>query len=231
MIKQLRKEGKTKEANQASALLGENDKFLLKAPAYRHAAANVRSTYPELRRVLVARFESECDAVIRTGDVKARRALQRVRKRWNDKKAFVGDSDRRTLEVLKMLREKASDEAVAKDGVNAWYMHASRSGDLALSDEAWQGLLTAREIQSRLVDAPGDKDAKEVRRLARKLGIPLAGDQRGRKRKPYLPVKRICPECGKHELEPKKRLCRYCKSPHPAFFQGVGGGKVVTISY
>jgi hypothetical protein len=56
-----------------------------------------------------------------------------------------------------------------------------------LSDEAWAGRLTAREIQSRLVDAPGDRHAKEVRRLAKKLGIRLAKDQRGRKRKPYLP--------------------------------------------
>ena len=30
--------------------------------------------------------------------------------------AFLGDTDRRTLEILKMLRDKACDEAMAKDG-------------------------------------------------------------------------------------------------------------------
>lgn len=54
LIKQFRKEGKTKEANQASALLGENDKFLLKEQAYRQAAAKVPPTYKELRGVHVA---------------------------------------------------------------------------------------------------------------------------------------------------------------------------------
>ncbi len=209
-IKQFNEQRKEKEANLWAAQLRKIDKHLLEVQKCYQAKVGICSFDQESRRWAVAQFEKELDIVIRTGDVKARRALQRVRKRWNDKKAFLGDSDRRTLEILKMLREKASDEAAAKDGVNAIYSEAAFGGNRALSDKAWQELLTAREIQSRLVDAPGDKDAKEVRRLARKLGIPLAGDQRGRKRKPYLPVKRICPECGKHELEPKKRLCRFC---------------------
>jgi hypothetical protein len=185
-IKQFCKERKTEEANQAAALLRKIDMLLLKAQKRYEAIVKVRSIYQELRPVVLAPYEREYAAVVRTGDSKARRALQRVRKRWNEKKAFLGDSDRRTLEILKMLRDKASDEAAWKDGVTARYIEAARGGDRALSDEAWQGRLTAREIQSRLVDAPGDRYAKEVRRLARKLGIRLAEDQRGRKRKPYL---------------------------------------------
>ena len=119
------------------------------------------------------------------GTLERCRALQRVRKRWDDKKAFLGDTDRRTLEILKMLRDKACDEAMAKDGAFDRLLEAFRSAHRPLSDEAWQALLTAREIQSRLVDAPGDRHAKEVRRLASKLGIRLAEDQHGRKRNPY----------------------------------------------
>ncbi len=186
LIEHCRKERKEKEAHQASALLRKFDKHLLEAQTRYEAVVKVRPIYQELRGVRVARFERECDAVDRAGDAKARKALQRVRKRWNDKKAFPRDNDRRTLEILKMLRDKASDEAAAKGGVRERYIEAARGGNRALSDEAWQGRLTAREIQSRLVDAPGDRHAKEVRRLTRKLGIRLAKDQRGRKRKPYL---------------------------------------------
>ena len=50
-------EGKQKEAIQAAELVRKIDKFLLKAPAYLQAAANVRSIYPELRRMRVALFE------------------------------------------------------------------------------------------------------------------------------------------------------------------------------
>jgi hypothetical protein len=226
LIKQFRKEPKTKEATQAY-----------------EAIVKVRSIYQEVRRVRVARLERECGAVIRTGDVKARRALQRVRKRWIASEARLKDGDYRTLEMLKMLRDKVIKAAWVKDGAAAGYLEAVRGGDRALSDEAWGGRLTAREIYSHLVASrgfrlAGGKDAKEVRRLAKKLGFLLAEDQRGRKRK-WSPVKqeknvkriRICPECLKWELEPRKRLCRYCKSPPPGFLQGVGGGKVVTISY
>jgi hypothetical protein len=129
-----------------------------------------------------------------------------VRKRWNDKKAFLGDSDRRTLEMLEMLRDEASKAAWAKGGI-AVYIEAARGGDRALSDEAWAGRLTAREIQSRLVDAPGDRHAKEVRRLAKKLGIRLAKDQRGRKRKPYLPKR--------EPKQPKRPRGRLRTKPEP----------------
>jgi hypothetical protein len=214
-IKQFHKEGKEKEANQASAHLRKIDEHLLKAQKCYQAAVKVRSFFQEWRPMAVARLEHKCDAVNRTRDVKARRALQRVRKRWIANEASGGDSDRRTVEMLEMLRDKVIKAAWAKGGAVAGYKEVALGGDRALSDEAWTGRLTAREIQSRLVDAPGDRHAKEVRRLAKKLGIILAEDQRGRKRKPHLPqqrqnVKRICPECLKYELEPRKRICRYC---------------------
>lgn len=102
-------------------------------------------------------------------------------------KKFLGDSDRRAIEILKMFRDTVVKQVWAKDGAAAGYWETASGGDRALSDQAWQGLLTAREIQSRLVDAPGDRHAKEVRRLVRKLGIRLAKDQSGRKPKPDLP--------------------------------------------
>jgi hypothetical protein len=185
-IKQFRKERQEKEANLWAAQLRKIDKHLLEVQTCYEAKVGLRLSYQEAHQWTAARFNRERDVVARAGDVKALRALQRVRKRWNNKKAFVRDSDRRTLEILKMLCNKASDKVAAKGGMRARYLEAVRGGSRALSDEAWQGLLTAREIQSRLVDAPGDMDAKEVRRLAKKLGIRLAEDQRGRKRKPYL---------------------------------------------
>jgi hypothetical protein len=186
MVAQFRKERKEKEANEASAHLREIDKYLLKAQGCYQAAVWGRSFYLEVRLWAVARFERERDAALRTGNVKALRALQRVRKRLNDNKTFLGDADRRTLEMLKMLKEEVRKAALAKGGAKGGLVEAVRSGSRPLSDEALQGLLTAREIRSRLVDAPGDRHAKEVRRLARKLGIRLAEDERGRKRNPYL---------------------------------------------
>ena len=108
--------------------------------------------------------------------------------------------DRRTLEMLKILDEEVRKSASAKGGATGFLIFLS--WDWALSDEAWQGLLTAREIQSRLVDAPGDRDAKEVRRLARKLGIRLAEDQRGRKQNPYLPKQEPSRPRGRPRTKP-----------------------------
>ena len=180
--KQMRKKACT------PALLRKIDNHLLKSQTRYQAAVKLRSFNQEGRRWAVELFERERDCVIRTGDAKARRALQRVRKRWNEKGTFLGDSDRRTLEILKMLREEVSDEAWRRGGAIAGYTEAARSGGRALSDKAWQELLTAPEIQSRLVDAPGDRHGKEVRRLAKKLWIRLAQDKPGRKCKwPYPP--------------------------------------------
>jgi hypothetical protein len=57
------------------------------------------------------------------------------------------------------------------------------------------------------VDAPGDRHAKEVRRLVKKLGIRLAKDLRGRKRKPYLPQK--------EPKQPKRPRGRPRTNPEP----------------
>ena len=140
------------EADQDSALLRKIDKLSVKVQTCYEAAVGVPSFYQELRLWAAARFERERDAVARTGGVQARLALRRVRKRWNKKKAFLGDSDRRAFEMLKMLRDKVTDEATARGGMTGRYLEAGRGGDRALSDEAWQGLLTAREIQSRLIE-------------------------------------------------------------------------------
>ena len=184
-IEHLNKQQSEEEANIWAEFLRKIDKLLPEAQSWYQVTVDALSGYRQIRRMAAAQFRREYDAVIRTRNVKALRALQRVIKRRN-KKTFLADTDRRTLEILKMLLEKASDRVTAKDGANAIYFEAARGGSHPLSDKAWQGLLTAREIQSRLVDAPGDMDGKEVRRLAKKLGIRLAEDQRGRKRKPYL---------------------------------------------
>lgn len=185
-IEQLCEEQKEKEVNLWTAQLRKIEKLLAKVQKRYEESVGLRLFYQELHQWTAARFNRERDVVARVKNTEALRALQRVRKRWNNKKAFLGDSDRRTLEILKMLREKASDRVAARDGENARYLEAARSGSRLLSDKVWQGLLTAKEIQSRLVDAPGDMDAKEVRRLAKKLGICLAEDLRGRKRKPQM---------------------------------------------
>jgi rRNA maturation endonuclease Nob1 len=210
LYKQFCKEQKEKEAIEASLLLRTIDELLLEAQKRYQATVKLLSIHQGWRKVAVTRLEHESDVVIRTGDINARRALQRVRKRWITNETPWGDSDRRTLEILKMLRDELVKATWARDGPAAGYWEAATVGDRALSDEAFKGRLTAREIQSRLKDAPGDRDAKEVRRLARKLGIILAEDQRGRKQKARLPKQRICPGCLKRELEPKKHRCRFC---------------------
>ena len=191
----LKEEGKGVETQQAHTLLGKIDKHLRKAQQCYQAAIKFRSEYQGWREWAVARFSREHDAVIRAGDVKARRALQRIREQWraNANGARLNDGDYITLEILKMLRDKTFRAAWAKDGAVAGYWEIGRGRDRALSDEAWQGRLTAREIHSRLVNAEvlNGSRAKEreqlheVRRIAGKLGIRLAEDQRGRKWKPY----------------------------------------------
>jgi hypothetical protein len=194
LYEQLYKEGKQKEVIQVAALLHKVNEHLPKLQkCYQAQAAYCLMLCRELRPVSAALFEREHDALTRTGDVKARRALQRVRKRWNDNKAF-GDSDRRTLEILKMLRDKVINAAWVKGGASDGYTEAAFGGDRALSDEAWAGRLTVREIHSRLMTAggsrlAGDKDGKEIRRTMRRLGIRPAEDQRGRKWKPPYPEK------------------------------------------
>jgi hypothetical protein len=145
-----------------------------------------------LRPLVAARAGREWEAVVRAGHTtKALRALQRTRKRWSANPNAIGvhlkDGDRRQLEILNMLQNEVIKAKWSKNGAAAGYLQAGPGGNRPLSDESWQGRLTAKEIQSRLVDAPGDKDAKEVSRLLKKLGIRPAKDQLGRKwESPYL---------------------------------------------
>jgi hypothetical protein len=97
--------------------------------------------------------------------------------------------ERRELGLLAIHRDKAIKGAWAKGGAVAGWMETAFGADRALSDEVWQGRVTAREAHSHLAatdgaDAAGDKEAKEVRRTAKKLGLDLAEDQLGRKWKP-----------------------------------------------
>jgi hypothetical protein len=103
-----------------------------------------------------------------------------------------------------MVARRVIKATWAKHGAGAGYSEAARGGDRVLSDEIWQGRVTAKEIRSYLEAtygsrAAGDKDAKEIRRAAKKLGIRLAEDQRGRKWKPPLLPK---------EQEPKRQRGR-----------------------
>jgi hypothetical protein len=193
LLDQFYKEEKQKDAIEAAALVRKIDEHLLETQTAYQATVKLRSIYQEFLPGRVALFECERDAVVRTGGVKASRALQRVRKRWNTNPKANGarlkDGDRRTFEILKMLRDKVINAAWAKDGAIAGYTEAALGGDRLLSDEAWQGRLTAREIHSRLMAVggsrlAGDKDAKEIRRLLKRLGIRPAEDQQGRKWKP-----------------------------------------------
>jgi hypothetical protein len=194
LYEQFHKEGKQKELIQAAAVLREIGEHLPKVQKHYEEGVKLRSMLLESRPVLVAYFNREKNDVTRTGDVKARRALLRVQDRWG-KKAFLKDSDRRTLEILGILHSKVIKAVWATKGeAGAGYLEAVRGGDRPLSDEVWQGRLTVREIHSLLmtVGGPrlaGDNDGKAIRRTMRSLGIRPAEEQRGRKWKPPYPVK------------------------------------------
>jgi hypothetical protein len=96
-----------------------------------------------------------------------------------------------------------------KDGAAAGYWEAATGGDRLLSDEVWQGRLTAQELRLHLeatdgACVAGDQDAKEIRRVLRKLGIRPAEDQRGRKWKPLGPAKQK-PKQSKRRGRPRIR--------------------------
>ena len=82
LIKQFHKERNEKKANQVSSLLLSIDNQLLKsADAPTSWKFEIRSFYQEMRPVPLALFKCEYERLIRTGDAKACRALQRSRKR------------------------------------------------------------------------------------------------------------------------------------------------------
>jgi hypothetical protein len=198
LYRQFCKEEKEKEACRVSVLLSKIGKHLLKVQECYQAAVKLRSIYQKWHGMAVARYEREHDAVIRAKDTKARRALDRVHKRWsgnpNAKGVRLKVDDQRTFEILKMLHDQAIKAAFFKDGAIGGYTEATFGGDRLLFDEFWQGRLTVRGIHSRLIALggsrlAGDKDAKEIRRLLGKLGIRPAEDQLGRKWKSPYPVK------------------------------------------
>ena len=192
----LYKEGKQKGAIQAAALLREIEEHLPKLQTGYQACVKLFTIWCEqFYPLAIARFERECNAVDRAKDVKALKALQRVKKRWDDNAngMRLKDGDSRTLEILKLLRDKTFKATAAKAG-SAAYIEAARGGDRLLSDEFWSGRLTIREIHTHLLRIggsclAGDKEGKEIRRLLGRLGIRPAEDQRGRKWKPPLPKK------------------------------------------
>ena len=79
-------------------------------------AVKLRSFYQEVRQWAVALFKREYERVIRTGDAKACRALQRLRKRWIANEADLKAGDLRKLEMLNMLRDKVIKAEWAKGG-------------------------------------------------------------------------------------------------------------------
>jgi hypothetical protein len=226
LYEQAYKEGKQKETIEAAALLRKIDSLFKKINSAFEASVNLFEIFSEvLLPVALAQFERECDAAARAGDIKSLRALQTVKKRWranpSGKGARLRDGDLRALGLLQMHRDKVIKAAWATAEARAGYLEAARGGNRPLSDEVWSGRFTVKEMYSHLLATygprvAGDKYGKEIRRTLKRLGIRPAEDKRGRKWKPLYPakqreiVKRICRECGKRELEPKKRLCRCC---------------------
>jgi hypothetical protein len=92
-----RTERNEKEANQVSALSRKIRNHSLKARRRYQAAIRVRSIWQEMRPVPLALFGCEYERVIRTGDAKACRALQRLRKRWLANEADLKAGDQRML--------------------------------------------------------------------------------------------------------------------------------------
>jgi hypothetical protein len=192
-----KEEGKQKEVIQGEALMREIGDLLTKTQTHYEEGVKLCTMLRESRPFLVVPFKREYEAVVRTKDKKALRALKLIKQRWLANQSGKGTrprvGDQREFEILGMLRNKVVKAAWAtKDEVGAGYMEAVRGGDRFLSDEVWQGRLTIREIHSRLMTAggsrlAGDKDGKEIRRTMKRLGIRPAEEQRGRKWKSPLP--------------------------------------------
>ena len=198
LLDQFYKEGKQKETIEAAAVLRKiNENFLPKARKAYQAQVKLLAIFDEIRTYPAGQFKRELLAAKRAKNTSALRALPRVQKQW--KALSNGErlkySERRELGILQMLRDKKIKAEWAKGGALAGYTEAAFGGNRPLSDEEWQGRLTAREIHSHVkatdgAGVAGDKDAKEVRRSARRMGIRLDEDQRGRKWKGPRPKNR-----------------------------------------
>jgi len=162
-------------------------------PALREAhqaQANLLSWRREVRTHFAQQFEHEQLVAEIKKNTSALRALPRVHKRWKafSNSARLKHGELRELGILQLLRDKKIRAEQAKGGAVAGYTKAARGGERPLSDDEWQGRLTAREIHSHLTATDGkavagDKEAKEVRRTTRRLKIQLDEDQVGRKSK------------------------------------------------
>ena len=117
---------KREKGKPRSALLRKIDKHLLKAQTHYQWAVEIRSFYQEMRSVALGLFKREYDRVIRTRDAKARRALQRLRKRWLANEAGLNAGNLRQVEMLKMLRDKVIEAKRAIDKINAGFWEALR---------------------------------------------------------------------------------------------------------
>jgi hypothetical protein len=196
LVEQLRKEGKGSEAKEATALLRNIDKHLLKTQQCLQATTKGISVHLKLHGMAVARFGWEYNAA----GANALRALPRVRQRWEalNNGARPKDGDARELGLLKLLRDKKIKAEWAKGGPTAGFWEAAAGGDRLLSDEVWSGRLTVQEIRSHLEatygpGVAGDKYGKEIRRTLKTLRIRPAEDQRGRKWKPPPPKQKPKP--------------------------------------
>jgi hypothetical protein len=149
--------------------------------------------YNKLHTVALARFESALDVA----NIKAFRAYKRLKKQCcnGSSEAHLTNGQKRDLGILGLLRDKVIKAAWTKGGYVAGWMEVAFGGDRPLSDESWQGRLTAREVYSHFVaagvfngnGAKKREELHEIRRAATRLGIRLAEDRRGAKHKsPYL---------------------------------------------
>jgi hypothetical protein len=196
LFDQFYKERKEKEAIEADVLYHKINEHLLKARKAHEAQVKLLAIYDKLDPHLAGQFERELRDAKHAKDASALKALPRVQKRWEalSNGERLKYSEARELEILQMLRGKTIQAKWATGKALAGYTEAAFGGDRPLSDDEWQGRLTAREIHSHLKatkgdGVAGDKDAKEVRRSARRIGIRLDEDQRGRKWKEPAPKK------------------------------------------
>src|SRR5437660_4897873 len=107
--------------------------------------------YDKLYPVAVAWFKIELDAA----NIKEFGAYKRLKKNWRNgsSEAHLTNGRKRVLRILELLRDKVIKAAWAKGGAKAGYVEAAFGGERPLSDDVWQGRLTASEIHLHLVAA------------------------------------------------------------------------------
>ena len=227
-----------KEVIQSAAHLKRMTELIKETQKSYQATKKLFELTREMNAWAVTHFKRERDLVIlgdKIGDsksVKALRALRRLRRSWKaDANRSLKAGERRTLGLLEKLHDKVIKAEWAKGEAVAGYKEALAGGARPLSDEVWQKRLTAREAHSHIahtdgLEVAGDKDAKEIRRTLKSMGIEPAEDQPGRKWKGPSPEK---------EEPPKKTRGRPRKSPDLIFvdteevqhFQAKGGRTAV----